>query len=194
MKVRGTMRTAIFAMIISLVSATIIGLSHLSAFAEPIMKPNLNVGTGVGVPGFLDPSTGTFKPVQRPVFDLGLATPTFTGKFVFSFSITILSSIPATDQIGCFAFASTFDANSTRSIFESAAVQAKRAGSTATCTVTIPYSWALSSASTDTVFRSYEIFVPTTGGLPSRGSQQSLASVRVPANGSTTTVTIKATI
>ena len=70
-------------------------------------------------------------------------------------------------------------------------------GNSATCTVNIPYSWNLLSASTDKVSLSYQIIggVPTTTvPLATRSSGQSLKQIAVPANGATTTETITATI
>ena len=62
----------------------------------------------------------------------------------------------------------------------------------------IPYSWKLGSAPTDKVTLTYQIVAPveTTGSsvLPSRLSEQTVGVISVPANGSTTTETITATI
>ena len=75
---------------------------------------------------------------------------------------------------------------------------ATRSGSTATCTVNIPYSWALGNASTDLVGLDYVIaaFNPTAAsfGLPGRDNTHILANTKVPANGTTTTITAAATI
>ena len=82
---------------------------------------------------------------------------------------------------------------------EEAAVAATRGTGTATCTVTIPYSWALANGSTDMVNLSYAIEAPAPAStsnppLPNRISTHSLPSMHVPANGTTTTVTLTATI
>jgi hypothetical protein len=84
-------------------------------------------------------------------------------------------------------------------ISEIAAVAATRSGSTATCTVTIPYSWSLINSTTDMVQLSYVITAPgavSTGttGLPYRASSRNFVSIKVPANAATTTETLKATI
>jgi hypothetical protein len=54
----------------------------------------------------------------------------------------------------------------------------------------------LTTSSVDMVSLSYTISVPVTGGavLPNRISAQGIASIHVPASGSTTTETISATI
>lgn len=118
-----------------------------------------------------------------------------TGKFVYNISISVKSTIPSADVIECSGSASTFDSG-TRSISELAGVAATRAGSSASCTVSIPYSWSLATSSTDMVTLSYTITVPVTAGaaLPNRVSSQGIASIHVPASGATTTETISATI
>src|SRR5215469_10974 len=141
------------------------------------------------------------KPVVEDAEVLAAASMSFTGKLVFSFTITIQSSITSSN-IACEASADIDDLGSGGQgplITEAAAVAATRSGSTATCTVTIPYSWNLLNSSTDKVQLSYAISVPSTGfsgasGLPGRISQNIFGTIKVPANGSTTTETIKATI
>ncbi|MBV9302916.1 MAG: hypothetical protein JOY62_04200 [Acidobacteriaceae bacterium] len=151
-----------------------------------------------GVLGYFDPETGTFKPMTPQALEEGAAPPASptTGTFVFNITITIKSSIPTSDTIVCTATADTDDVSSGRFMDEEASVAAKRTGNTATCSVTIPYSWPLSSASSDTVGLSYEVeaFSSTTTGALTRLSTQSLPSIKVPANGATTTETIASTI
>jgi len=150
-----------------------------------------------GILGYLDPVTGTFKPlVQNPApseeAEMEAPGPT-TGKFVFSFTITISSTNLSGDTISCQAEASAFDV--TRSLDESASVKATVSGSTATCTVTIPYSWTLTTPTTDMVSLSYTIYATSSTGQPTRTSSQTpLATIKVPTSGATTTETIKATI
>jgi hypothetical protein len=59
--------------------------------------------------------------------------------------------------------------------------------------VTIPYSWPLKAASSDTITLSYAVEA-SGASLASRVSSQSLPSIKVPANGTTTTETIASTI
>ena len=153
-----------------------------------------------GIRGYLDPRTGIFHSMPHPALPDGEtpATTTFGGKFVFNFTITVSSTLATTDKIACSATASLEDVSSLNFIVENAEVVATRTGSTATCTVTIPYSWNLSSSSLDKVSLTYQIIAPVeaTGAavLPSRLSEQGLGSISVPANGATTTETITATI
>jgi hypothetical protein len=134
--------------------------------------------------------------------EAGLASLTTFGSFVFKITITIKSTNLGTDTIACSAGVDLIDENPTTFVVtglweEGAAVAATRSGSTATCTVTIPYSWSLANGTTDTVNLDYGIEVPappSTAPLPSRFNSHSLPSMKVPANGTATTVTVAATI
>jgi len=153
-----------------------------------------------GIRGYLDPQTGVFHALPQPVQPDGEppATSTFGGKLVFNFTITVSSTIASSLKIACAATASLEDITTLNFISETAEVTATRTGSTATCTVTIPYSWNLGSSTTDKVTLTYSIIAPVeaTGSsvLPSRISSQSIGTISVPANGATTTETITATI
>jgi len=153
--------------------------------------------------GLVEPSRpgGVTAPKVEDEDLLAASAVTFTGKLVFSFTITVTSSLPASDTIACEASAEVDDLGANGQgpvISETAAVAATR-GSTTTCTVTIPYSWSLINSTTDMVQLSYIITAPAassagTTGLPFRASSKSFSSIKVPATGATTTETIKATI
>ena len=166
----------------------------------PVWGQKPNEVAKPGILGYLDPKTGAFRPlVQNPVENEESEIPlaATTGKFVFKFTIAIASKNLGSDTIVCNASASPFGDTSGLSISESASVKATVIGSTATCTVTIPYSWPLKSASTDTVFLDYDVEATggtTTLGQPTRLSSQSLSSIKVPLSGATTTETIASTI
>jgi hypothetical protein len=83
---------------------------------------------------------------------------------VFNFTITIKSTNLGSDTIVCQADASVVDTVSFVTLTESASVKATVSEATAKCTVTIPYSWALKSPSTDSV--SLSIFVRPSDLLP----------------------------
>jgi hypothetical protein len=94
-----------------------------------------------GILGYLDARSGAFRPVPQHPTDAGPEfTTIYTGKFVYSFTITVSSTIPKGDMIQCFANAYTD--NDTRDTYleEEGASFATVNGSTATCTVTLPYS------------------------------------------------------
>jgi hypothetical protein len=80
---------------------------------------------------------------------------------------------------------------------EEASVIATRGTGTATCTVTIPYSWVLSTPSSDMLSITYSISAPVeataTTAYPQRLSTQTIENITVPANGTTTSLTITPT-
>jgi len=183
--------------IIILVCACLAGVNQV------VWGQAAGVQTNAGAPGILghlDPRTGAFTPLQQtPAVDLEalLATAPTTGKFVFSFTITIASTNLGSDAIACDANVTALD-TSGHTFTETASVAATKSGTTATCTVTIPYSWILSTPTTDMVSLGFMISAANTaaasGGQPTRTTTQTLGSIKVPANGSTTTETLKVTI
>jgi hypothetical protein len=127
-------------------------------------------------------------------------TKTYTGTLVYNFTITVDANISSSAKIQCTATAEFIDGTvpSENFISESATVIATRSGSTATCSPTIPYSWTLSTESSDTVELSYIIAAPseasTSAQQPSRISEQTgFAYISVPATGTTTTETLTPT-
>jgi len=180
---------------------TILVCVCLLGLAQPVwsQKANEPSKAAPGILGYLDPKTGAFRPlVQNPPEEEEVepAIAATTGKFVFNFTITIASTNLGGDTILCSANASTFEVPGLTAE-ESASVTAKVSGSTVKCTVTIPYSWPLKTASTDTVSLSYSVEAfsgsITTAEL-ARISSQSLPTIKVPATGATTTETIASTI
>jgi hypothetical protein len=154
-----------------------------------------------GIRGYLDPQTGVFHtlPAAQPADDDADRTVTVVGgKFVVNFTITVDSTIASTTKIGCNVEATLAD--STNFITEQAGTAVTRgSATTVACSVTIPYSWKLSTASTDEVSLTYTITSPTeistaTLEYPLRISTQSIATIKVPANGATTTEAVAATI
>jgi len=161
-----------------------------------------NSSVSHGIRGYLDPKTGAFHPipvVEDSDAEAAPAVVTYGGKFVFKFTITVAATISATAKIACSADASVTDINGASYNFfdETASALATRSGTTATCTVNIPYSWKLASGSTDMVSLSYVISAPSeisvaTDAYPNRLSTASITSIKVPLNGATTTETITA--
>ena len=119
---------------------------------------------------------------------------TFTGSFVLNFSISIKSIIPSSFPIQCNASLTPSDIGSGYFYVEQKTVYATRSGNTATCSVTVPYSWQLSSASTP-VSTTFMIMTEGTGSsLLNRVSTGNLPSVTLPANATTLTRAIAITI
>jgi hypothetical protein len=85
-----------------------------------------------------------------------------------------------------------FGAEGINYLADSATVAATRTGNTARCTVTIPYSWVLSNATAARLNLTYSLTARKAGttGLLDRESIGAIASIPVPASGSTTTQTV----
>jgi hypothetical protein len=149
-----------------------------------------------GIPGYLNPRTGVFRSIQHQRLRDAAEPPptaTFTGTIVVNFTITVSSAIPATQQIACVAGATLRDTATENAILDIASsVVTRGTGSTLTCSVTIPYSWTLGSASTDSVGLSYSVtspvnFTTPAGEWPHYSGAQSLGTISVPVSGTTTT-------
>jgi hypothetical protein len=181
----------------------ILGVYALVILALPVASQE-GAATGAhGIYGHWDPTTGIFKPAHQVPLDNASAngeamppTSTYTGKFVVNFTVTISSAIPTGDTIGCNVSVTLVDTAGDTT--DSMAVSATRSGSTATCSVTIPYSWQVTST-TDPVYVSYDISAPpqplvSTSSFPRRYTTHPISKITVPLNGATTTYTITTTI
>jgi hypothetical protein len=181
-----------FASMIFVLLAGMLGLVAPSA-------SQVTARSAAGIPGYLDPRTGEFHVRPAPASGMQLLFPAVatTGTFVYDFTITILSTdIPTTDTIVCISEISLSDTSSSRNFSEDKAVKATRTGSTATCTVTVPYSWNLGSPTSDMVGQGVFLEVPLfgTAKLPQRLALHTLTSIKVPASGTTTTNKVSITI
>ena len=150
-----------------------------------------NPGNSSSLIGFLDPQTGAFRPLVAAAADSpdALASGTeVTGTLKITGTITVVStSITATTPVTCSATA-VIVTDPNGPITDEATSTATRSGSTATCTVTIPYEWLLLSSATDMVSLGV-----TVTALPSepRVSTRQLGTFKVPANASTTSFSFK---
>jgi hypothetical protein len=150
-----------------------------------------------GILGYLDPHTGAFRAVS-PAAEEGpdlAAITTFGG--TVNLTITITLKTTALTSITCSEGVSVVDGTTSPRIFEeSNTVAATGTGSTRTCKLSIPYSWGLTTQSTDTMSTTYSVFGSTgTSGLPQRTSTLSPVDTRrVPANGTITTLTASVTL
>jgi hypothetical protein len=173
-------------------------LASMLGLVAPGASQSGGWGTGSGIPGYLDPRTGEFhvKPAPPAVGPQSIfPNVATTGTLIYKFTITISSTdITTAEQIACMSTNDVFD-SSGRTFDEQKTVAATRTGSTATCTITVPYSWALSSASTDMISQDVNVTVPYSAiTLPLRLSDQTLASIKVPASGTKTTTNVAFTI
>jgi len=135
-------------------------------------------------------------------------TPTFTGTIVITFNITIKSHFSKTPVIECGvgAVASSIGISTTGETVtdytEEGYSSGTASGSSATCVVTIPYSWTLPQASAsvhDSVSASYSVSASTgtaaTGGYTLRSEGSSVLSLKqIPASSTTTKKTINVTL
>jgi hypothetical protein len=148
-----------------------------------------------GILGYLDPQTGAFRPAAPAAEDAAAEPPpvaTFTGTLNLTITVTI-KSVGIT-SVFCSMNTSVTDAPTTispRFFDESNSVTASGTGTTRTCKLSIPYSWALATQSSDSMVTSYSVTgtPTTTTALPNRNSTLSpYNSTKVPATGTTTTL------
>jgi hypothetical protein len=149
-----------------------------------------NSPTQHGILGYLDPHTGAFRPVPLAAEEGTDSAPlaTFGGTITVTLTITVKSA--GITKVLCTAEVSVFDAGA-RSFGESATAT----GTTKTCKLTIPYSWALATQSSDMMTTSYSVIGSGTTVPPERTSSLfPLDTRKVPANGVTTSLVASVTI
>jgi hypothetical protein len=175
-------------------SKLLFAVAALLGFVASGFAQNMEANKPKGILGYLDPKTGIFRSLTREVRSAAdpAATPT-TGTFVFNVTITVSSTAPK-GPIECEVFGGVDDAagDFTNEVTTVATVS----GTTAKCTVSIPYEWDLDTPSTDKVALDLTVF---TDSSSTKGSYEESMSVpvytgKVPANGATTTETITTTI
>jgi hypothetical protein len=154
-----------------------------------------NIQAKPGILGYLDPHTGAFRPIPPPADDAADLLPafaTFTGTINFTINVTVKSVGIA--NVVCSMEVSVFDGSGTinpRSFGESDSVLATGTGSARKCTLSIPYSWALATQSSDSFTTSYVVSGTSTAtnALPNRSSSLfPYATTKVPSSGTTTTL------
>ena len=156
--------------------------------------------------GVYNPKTHTFttRPHRLVVPD-AVSPKIYTGTFKFDMTVKLVTPVASGQELICSATAGVDDYDSSNGTFyniydEDAATVAKVSGSTATCTVSIPYSWSLEYATTDAISYGYTLeIVPssTSSSLIDFGYRTHTSEVpsgKVPAAGATTTIPISATL
>ena len=159
--------------------------------------------------GYYDHATGVFTPLQLAAQEAEVppATTPTTGTIVFSITITLKTAVPKNGVVGCDGHAFVSGDSSGFNAQENGFALATGTGTTRTCKVTIPYSWLLASPTTDSIGLNYNAFVAegieltATNGTGTavefgnvRSSDQSIAPIKVPVNGATTTETVSITL
>ena len=160
--------------------------------------------TNHGILGYLDPNTGAFRPIPPAAQDdaeRGAAT-TFTG--TINLTITITLKTAGLTNVGCSMNVNVTDESGTASptfYNEFDNVPATGSGTTRTCSLSIPYSWALATQPSDTMTIDYgangniQHSTGTTVFITNRNTNRNpLTVLKVPANGATTTLTAAATL
>jgi hypothetical protein len=166
--------------------------------APAVWAQTANSPAKPGILGYLDPHTGAFRPVPAVAEEIAEAPAvvTFTGTVTVTLTITLKTT--GLTNINCTEDVSVLDAITTgaRIFAESNTVAATGTGTTRTCKLSIPYSWGLTTQSSDNMTTSYVVFGTTgTTGLPQRTSTLSpLDTRKVPANGATTALTAAVTL
>ncbi len=155
------------------------------------------------------PAQSTPSTQQRTVSDENgtLAAPTATnGTFVANFTIKLVTPVPSGYQVQCFLYANVSEQNPSTytindEISDSAGVKATVSGSTAKCSVKLPYSWYLSTPSSDTANLTYYLYIENASANNGTGEARSSSqyvpgagAIKVPANNATTTYSIAATL
>jgi len=145
------------------------------------------------LPGFLDPKTGAFTtqvgPTQRSQAMVGEAA-TYGGTLTMKFNITLRTGLPADQPIYCTNNASVSDMVASYS--ETKTVVATRSGSTATCSVSLFYSWSLSTGD-QVVSQSYSVSTYGSGGVQREAFAYGLF-VDMPVNGGSSSRTFNVTL
>ena len=159
-----------------------------------------NTSAKPGVLGYLDPHTGAFRPIPQMAAEDAELPPTTTFGGTISVTITITLKTTGLTIITCTATTAVTDnltsTSGPTSYEESNSVTATGTGTTRTCKMTIPYSWALATQPLDSMSTSYSVFGGAgTTGLPQRTAVRTPLDVRkVPVNGTTTTLVAAVTL
>jgi len=144
--------------------------------------------------GYQDQATGAFHPVSTMAPDTTI-TPT-TGTIELTLTITLKTALPKGGGINCGADLSA-SAETSASVglwLEESYSEATVSGSTATCTVAVPYSWLIPAASRTTISGTYYVeMAKAPGTVPGasgtvRLSNGPFLSGSIPASGTTTSI------
>jgi hypothetical protein len=154
-----------------------------------------------GILGYLDPQTGAFRPVpQAAAEDIEAPAAATIGRTITvtltNLKTTTLKTTTLT-HITCSAAVSALDGTTSPVFFEeSNTVVATGTGTTRTCKLTIPYSWSLASAASDSLTTGYTVLGSAGTILTTQrtASRSPLDVRKVPANGAITALTASVTL
>jgi len=165
--------------------------------------------------GYQDAETGDFHPLAPVDPDVIAAVTPVTGKYQITFDVTLKSSFPSGTQILCEVIVDEVTTLSSptppygtfSSFTEIATGTVAASGSSVVCTASIPYSWIIPPApsggkATTVVNGSYSVSAinlsnttSLSNALRARSSSSQLGiPSKLPTTGSTTSLTVKATL
>jgi hypothetical protein len=166
-----------------LIGFCVFGLS-ITAWSQNLNRPSVP-----GIPGYLDPRTGTFKPMPQ-VTDSGLTSsvsPTW-GRVVVNLGIAVKSTIPNTETYTCGLSVSAFDTSTGLSFVDTSQVAGTRTGNIVNCSVTLWYSWLLANPGADSMSITYTVSATNgTSAVPLHEEDHGVGTISVPLSGTTTT-------
>jgi hypothetical protein len=179
----------------------------LSVIAVFAITPPVNAdGSKINkqVVGIQDSQTGTFRPLTVVVPDASTTTPT-TGTVEVTFNFKLVSTFTKGTLLDCSATLSgsvVSETSGTSTYYVESALDAVDiSGTSATCTVNIPYSWLLPASSSSTIdsftggYSVSSVATTSTTGLRERSSSGSfVSSNKIPASGSTSKFTVNVTL
>ena len=114
-----------------------------------------------------------------------------SGTLLYKITITVKSLIPSTQKIYCIASANAYGMQSNN---EQVSKAATRSGSTATCTLSIPYAWVGVDGTSGMITSSITIYTGSTE-TTGRYANRTLEPISpLPANGTTKTVNVAMTL
>jgi hypothetical protein len=169
------------------IRSTLVGLCLFGLLATGWSQNSTSTVTR-GIPGILDPQTGSFRPTPAATeSDANVPPPTATaGKIVLTLTATLTTSFPTTEVFSCGLNATVGDVSTGLTFSDTIFVNATKTGSTLNCTVTLPYSWDLVAPTSDTMLVLYTInAVNGSGANPTRVAQHGVASVHNVPTGTT---------
>jgi hypothetical protein len=184
-----------------LLVALVLGLAPLGFGQLPTqtLSPHRTIGYYNSDTGLFEPLRPTEQDAEAPA-----VTPT-TGTLTFQFTIVLKTPLPKNAVLTCTAGAAVIETN--YSTDEGGfGIATLVSGTTYSCTATMHYSWLLNSPTTDKVILSYKAnitegieVIPTNGTAPTvvtagRFSSQTIASIKVPVSGATTTEDVSITL
>jgi hypothetical protein len=151
--------------------------------------------------GYEDTETGTFHAARRAVADATTTTPT-TGTVEVIFDIKLVIHFPKGTPLSCSIYLGVSETNTTTFVSagygETAAASVAIDGTTATCSLRIPYSWLLPAGKGETASftGTYTVSAtPTATTYESRSSNGTFVSTDViPASGATSKYTVDVTL